>query len=201
MQTRYLFLLLKTRLFLDISPSFDKIKGIDEQWWFLPWIHSIMSFIKKRKLPKSLINPQCVFVFGFICLRACLHVAQKEATKRRLFFLLSACHWTVCSSARAGLVWGVWSGGWWGFLRRGGWTGQRGTSKQQRAAGAIIPPNARCLPQVCGGSLVSGRLSALMQKVTLVIKCSSQGWGWGAAQAGCLQQTLWALVHSEQQQK
>lgn len=58
-----------------------------------------------------------------------------------------------------------------------GWVGDGRTSKQQRAAGAIIPPNAPCLPHVCSGSLVSGRLSALMQKVTWVIKCSSQGWG------------------------
>lgn len=45
-----------------------------------------MSFIKKRKLPKSLINPQCVFMFGFICLRACLHVAQKEGYKEEVVF-------------------------------------------------------------------------------------------------------------------
>lgn len=64
-----------------------------------------------------------------------------------------------------------------------GWVGERRTSEQQRAAGAIIPPNAPCLSHVCSGSLVSGRLSALMQKVTWVIKCSSQGWG---DSSGCL---------------
>lgn len=168
---------------------------------FYPGFTPLCPSLKRESSQSSLyIHSVCLCLVSFVWERVCM-LHRKRATKRRLFFLLSACHWTVCSSARAGLVWGVWSGGWWGFLRRGGWTGQRGTSKQQRAVGAIIPPNARCLPQVCGGSLVSGRLSALMQKVTLVIKCSSQGWGWGAAQAGCLQQTLWALVHSEQQQK
>lgn len=56
-----------------------------------------------------------------------------------------------------------------------GWAGRRRTSKQLRAVGVIIPPNAPCLPPVCCGSPVSGRLSALMQKVTWVIKWPSQG--------------------------
>lgn len=66
---------------------------------------------------------------------------------------------------------------------RAEWVGEWGvywTSQQQRAAGVIILPNAPCLPPVCplsAPALVSGRLSALMQKVTWVIKCSSQGWG------------------------
>lgn len=59
--------------------------------------------------------------------------------------------------------------------RGGGWAGKRQTSKQQRALGAIIPPNAPRLPPVCRGSRVSGRLSALMRKVTWMIKCPSQG--------------------------
>ncbi len=62
-------------------------------------------------------------------------------------------------------------------MPREAWVAEGRTSKQQRAAGAIIPPNAPCLPHVCSGSLVSGRLSALMQKVTWVIECSSQRWG------------------------
>lgn len=123
-----------------------------------------------------------VCVFELICVRVCLHVAAavKVGYWGEVFWFQLASERPLCSSARAGRAGEEGGGSKGGGDARGGvssWVGESWTSKQQRTAGAIIPPNAPCLPHVCSGSLVSGRLSALMQKVTWVIKCSCQGWG------------------------
>lgn len=113
----------------------------------------------------------------------CLRVAVRRGCRGEL-----ASGRPLCCCARAGQAGEEREG-----MRRGGGAGgcvgEGEALKQQRAAGAIIPPNAPCLPCVCRGSLVSGRLSALLRKVTWAIKCSPQGWvffggGWG--RIGCL---------------
>lgn len=146
----------------------------------LTWNHLIMSFIKKRKDPHYCLQSVCVFVCtGLNCVRVCLHVTVKVGYWGEVFWFQLASGWPLCNCARAEQAdEELRKEGRGGDVGGGqGWVGERRTSKQQRAEGAIIPPNAPCLSYVCSGSLVSGRLSALMQKVTWVIKCSSQGWG------------------------
>ena len=84
----------------------------------------------------------------------------------------------------------------------GGGSGRAGegrTSEQQRAAGAIIPPNAPCL-QPCLQWL-SGEWQIECTHAKGYLGDQVPFSGVGAAQAACLQRPVWTLVCSVQQRR
>lgn len=187
----------------NISPPwlhFQHSRGNHWAMMALTWIHPIMSFIKKREHPRYCVR---VRVFGWICVRVCLRVAVKVGYWWEAFWFQLASGRPLCSNARAGQAGEEGRGergegrGCWG--EGSGRAGEGRTSEQQRAAGAIIPPNAPCL-QPCLQWL-SGEWQ---------IECThAKGYlgdqvlfsGVGAAQAACLQRPVWTLVRSVQQQR
>lgn len=126
-----------------------------------------------EKHPRDFTHAVCLCAPGLICVRVSSRVAMKVRYRGEAYCSHSSRERLLCVAVPGRKGAG-------GLLGEGsGRVGEGWTSQQQRAVGVIIPPNAPCLHHVCGG-----RLSALMQKVTWVIKCSRQGWGKAGAARG-----------------